>query len=264
MIRSKNKRTAAWLRRALALVLAVLMLCGITVSAADMEAVPYYSYCFWEGPSKFEAVPMRSMYEPAVKIDGSYLGVSNLNNPRYITLSPDYQTLYILDSGNSRILAVDANNNKLIKEIGPFKYSKTDYITAKRVSEVKPNTEYVLLWWSKHNADEGNGRFSVSIKDNKSGAVISAGNDSLVPLFRPIYEKVSEDDYANEIYGAYSLDEATGRYVKDEKGWYNRLNEPTWYKNVMTFNSGAAAQVAIEFDHSTDERGEFFLDDFVP
>ncbi|MBQ6849274.1 MAG: YIP1 family protein [Clostridia bacterium] len=263
MIRSKNKRTAAWLRRALALVLAVLMLCGITVSAADMEAVPYYSYCFWEGPSKFEAVPMRSMYEPAVKIDGSYLGVSNLNNPRYITLSPDYQTLYILDSGNSRILAVDANNNKLIKEIGPIKYSKTDYITAKRVSEVKPNTEYVLLWWSKHNADEGNGRFSVSIKDNKSGAVISAGNDSLVPLFRPIYEKVSEDDYANEIYGAYSLDEATGRYVKDEKGWYNRLNEPTWYKNVMTFNSGAAAQVAIEFDHSTDERGEFFLDDFV-
>ena len=263
MIRSKNKRTAAWLRRALALVLAVLMLCGITVTAADMEAVPYYSYCFWEGPSKFEAVPMRSMYEPKVKIDGAYLGIDNLSNPRYITLSQDYKTLYILDSGNSRILVVDTDTNKLIKEVGPIKYSQTNYVTAKRVSQVKANTEYVLLWWSKHDADQGNGRFTVSIKDNKSGAVISNGSDSLIPLFQPQYEKVSEDDYANEIYGDYSLDEATGQYVKDEKGWYNRLNEPIWQKNVISFNSGASAEVAIEFDHSTDERGQFYLDDFI-
>ena len=107
MIRCKNNRTAAWLRRALALVLALLMLCGISVSAADMEDVPYYSYCYWEGPSRYEAVPMRSMYEADVQITGASLGVEDLSGPRFLTLSRDSKELYIMD-GNSRITAADA------------------------------------------------------------------------------------------------------------------------------------------------------------
>ena len=118
MIRYKNNRPSAWLRRGLALMLALLMLCGISVSAADLEEVPYYSYCFWEGPSRFEAVPMRAMYEPEMQISGASLGTTELANADYITLSKDYKTLYIMDSGNGRILAVDAATKTLIKEIG--------------------------------------------------------------------------------------------------------------------------------------------------
>ena len=118
MIRCKNNRTAAWLYRALAFVLALAMLCGISVSAADLEEVPYYSYCFWEGPSRYEAVPMRAMYEPEMQISGASLGTTELSSAKYITLSKDYKTLYIMDSGNGRILAVDTVTKTLIKEIG--------------------------------------------------------------------------------------------------------------------------------------------------
>ncbi len=117
MIRCKNNRSVVWMRRAVALVLALLMLCGITVSAADLEQVPYYSYCYWEGPSRYEAVPMRAMYEPDVQINGDTLGTDNLYNARFITLSHDYKELYILD-GNSRILVIDTATNALIREIG--------------------------------------------------------------------------------------------------------------------------------------------------
>lgn len=132
MIRCKNDRTVAWLRRALALVLALLMLCGVTVSAADMEEVPYYSYCYWEGPSRYEAVPMRSMYEADVQITGASLGTEALSTPRFVTLSQDGKELYILDGG-SRILVMDTATNTLIREIkeiqspdGPLDYSSTE------------------------------------------------------------------------------------------------------------------------------------------
>ena len=118
MIRCKNHSATAWLYRALAFVLVLTMLCGITVSAADLEEVPYYSYCFWEGPSRYEAVPMRAMYEPEMQISGASLGTTELSSAKYITLSKDYNTLYIMDSGNGRILAVDTATQTLVKEIG--------------------------------------------------------------------------------------------------------------------------------------------------
>ena len=129
MIRCKNNRLAAWLRRSVALVLALLMLCGVSVSAADLEGVPYYSYCFWEGASRYEAVPMRDMFETDVRLDGAALGTTALRNPQYVTLSPDYKTLYILDSGDassgqSRILVVDVETYKLIREIGEIQSSE--------------------------------------------------------------------------------------------------------------------------------------------
>ena len=124
MIRMK-KSAKLWLR-VLALALAMLLLGSSTVFAADMDDVPYYSYCYWEGPSRTVAVPMRTMYEATQQITSESLGLLDLYNaavendgvdPTYgvitndpskieavwshIMMSPDMSELYALDGKES-------------------------------------------------------------------------------------------------------------------------------------------------------------------
>ena len=73
MIRMK-KSAKVWLR-VLSLALALMLLCSNTVFAADMDDVPYYSYCYWEGPSRNTAVPMRAMFEATTQISSDSLGI---------------------------------------------------------------------------------------------------------------------------------------------------------------------------------------------
>ena len=118
-----KKSAKMWLR-VLALVMALLLLGSSTVFAADMDSVPYYSYCYWEGPSRYQAIPMRAMYEAEVEIDADSLGLDTaLVNPQFLALSQDKTEVYILDSGNlsqgnSRIVVFDAQTYELIREIG--------------------------------------------------------------------------------------------------------------------------------------------------
>ena len=130
MIRHK-KTTKIWLR-VVALMLALLMLGSSTVFAADLDDVPYYSYTYWEGPSRYVAVPMRTMYEATHQIDTDSLGLfeKRLNEEfgfdseeklslslSHATLSPDMKELYMLDSGNSRIFVVDTDTMELKRVI---------------------------------------------------------------------------------------------------------------------------------------------------
>ena len=204
MIRSENKRTAAWLRRALALVLALLMLCGISVSAADMEDVPYYSYCYWEGPSRYEAVPMRAMYEPEMQIDGAMLGTTEISNAKFITLSKDYKTLYIMDTGNGRILVVDVATKKLIKEIGEIQSPEgpLNYKGSTGLYVTEDNVYYI--------ADTDNNRVIIADENAQVKQVLTRPNDMSVPedlTFSPI--RVLMDDkgylYVAVVGGYYGM-----------------------------------------------------------
>lgn len=67
--------------------------------------VPYNSYVFdfWE-----KSVPSPQAYVPARIVTGSHLGVGELNDPSDICVAPD-KTLYIVDSGNHRIIHTDSN-----------------------------------------------------------------------------------------------------------------------------------------------------------
>ena len=107
MIHKHFKKPAKMAWRILALAMALLMFCGVGASAADVEDVPYSSYTYWEGPSRFEAVPMRPMYEAKTQITSDSLGIEAMSDPTHVCLSKDGATLFILDSGNSRILAVN-------------------------------------------------------------------------------------------------------------------------------------------------------------
>ncbi len=118
MILKNIKKPAKMAWRILALTMALLMLCGMVASAADVEDVPYYSYTYWEGPSRFEAVPMRPMYEAEAQITGDSLGIEAMNDPTHVCLSKDGKTLFILDGGNSRILAVNTDDFTLNTNYG--------------------------------------------------------------------------------------------------------------------------------------------------
>lgn len=253
MIRCKNNRPSALLRRAVALVLAMLMLCGITVSAADMEGVPYYSYCFWEGPSRYESVPMRNMYETDIRIDGASLGTTALKNPQYITLSPDYSTLYILDSGNtadgnSRILVVDAKSYKLIRQIGEIQSADgpLNYKGATGMYVAADGTIYI--------ADRENRRVLIADANGQLIRTLTCpqGNnlpEDLEENFFP--EKVLVDNKGYLYIGSQAI--YHGLMVFDTehqfKGFHGTFKVDsnvfstiaTWWKNMTTTNAQANA-----------------------
>lgn len=227
MIRYKNNRPSAWLRRGLALMLALLMLCGISVSAADLEEVPYYSYCFWEGPSRFEAVPMRAMYEPEMQLSGTSLGTTELSNADYITLSKDYKTLYIMDSGNGRILAVDAATKALIKEIGEIQSAEgaLNY-TGSTGLYVSEEGEYYI-------ADTKNNRVIIADDNGQCLRVLTRPEDDMsVPAdltYSPIRVLKDDKDYL---------------YVAVVGGYYGMMVYDTEY-NFLGFHGSFKVEQSV-------------------
>ena len=91
---------------------AVLCFFNITTVFAD---IPYrsYNYNYWK-----QAVPAPAPYEPTLSLSGNDLGIGSFSNPKdlHITANGD---IYILDSGNNRIVVVDQNYT-LIREITGF------------------------------------------------------------------------------------------------------------------------------------------------
>ena len=133
MIRMK-KTAKTWLR-VLSLAMALLMLFSISVSAADMDDVPYYSYTYWEGPSRLVPVPMRAMYEATQQITPETLGLLELYQSavdnggvdatygviteesslktewKHMVLTYDQSELYALDAAG-RIFVIDTKTLK--------------------------------------------------------------------------------------------------------------------------------------------------------
>lgn len=207
-------------RRILAFMLVLMMLVSTTVFAADVEDVPYYSYCYWEGPSRYEAVPMRAMYEATTQINGDSLGLDKpIESAEHIALSPNYEQLYVLDSGNSRLVVVNTNDYSLNKEVGAIKFADTDYLITRKVQQVKPNTEYVLFWWVM--LMEGDGNLQLTVRNTADASVIP---------------------FAGNAFNDYGGDE-------------------DWTQNVVTFNTGAATEVAFEIDQTSDDYCLYYLDE---
>ena len=125
--KSHHRAHAKTLRRAVALVLALFMLCTCTVSAADkIDDVPYSSYTYWEGPNRYNAVPMRAMFESDRQLTGDDLGTTPFKDAEFLCLSKDGSELFILDSGNSRILIMETESYTLTDEITSVVYEGED------------------------------------------------------------------------------------------------------------------------------------------
>ncbi len=95
--------------------LSVCMLVPSVPAAAD-STVPYdsYNYDYWED-IKFTPAP----YIPDRSVSGTTLGVGTLVNPQDLCVSPN-GSIYIADTGNHRILEVDASLSKTVRVIDSF------------------------------------------------------------------------------------------------------------------------------------------------
>ena len=122
--------------RLFAVILALLMLGGITASAA----APTQSYTYWyEVSSANKAVYNKPMYDVQEVLDAKALGVAPFSRISNITVD-DKGNLYILDS-ESRIVVLDSSF-KLVREIGLIGGSET-YKQAKSLYVYKDGTIYI-------------------------------------------------------------------------------------------------------------------------
>ncbi|MCG7384687.1 NHL repeat-containing protein [Paenibacillus sp. ACRRY] len=105
---------ARTVKRWLVLLAAISLLLANAVPAAASSA-PYesYNYNSWR-----EAVPSPDAYLPKRTISGSDLGIGEFKDPADVNVSPSGQ-IYILDSGNSRIVILDAEY-KLLQVMDGF------------------------------------------------------------------------------------------------------------------------------------------------
>lgn len=99
-------------KRITALLLTVIL---IALASVQVEAAPFVPYKGYEYNSSDESVPAPVGYEPETFSLGGDIGCGDLNAPTDMCVYKD--NLFILDSGNSRIVVTDANL-KYIREIG--------------------------------------------------------------------------------------------------------------------------------------------------
>lgn len=88
---------------AMALLLAVFWATGITAYAAD---APYKGYNY---DVRRKAVPAPNGYEPLYTISGTDLKTGAFNDPKDLFVDNEYKELYILDSGNARVIILDSD-----------------------------------------------------------------------------------------------------------------------------------------------------------
>ena len=238
-----KKSAKIWLR-VLALALALMLLCSNTVFAADMDDVPYYSYCYWEGPSRNTAVPMRAMFEASTQITSDSLGIFDMwmaagngtanelgigasdgqqkLNLQHLTLSPDQKELYMLDTGSDlcRILVVDTETLELKKVIGQIPLTGEKYgVAAYQDITLEANTDYVLTWYTRREG-EGTNAYSVNVMNGDA------------------------------VVATYSFDHA-----------YDFNKE--WENHELTFNTGDATDLRLQFVSESTTLGEFYVESML-
>ena len=101
-------------------ILVFISLFTVPISAVSTEDVPYKTYTFWEGYSQKTAVPVKAVYKPVKAFSGANLSCGNFVNVQQVFSDGTY--LYVVDSGNSRIVIFDTNYS-LVKTIEHFEYN---------------------------------------------------------------------------------------------------------------------------------------------
>lgn len=256
MIRHK-KSAKMWLRVG-ALVMALWLLCSGTVLAADLDDVPYYSYTYWEGPSRNVAVPMRAMYEATEQIDADLLDLYQVRlngefgfgdeekitmDLKHATLSPDQKELYILDSGNSRIFVVSTDTLELQRIIRSVPLIGGEYgIAAQRKLTLEANTEYQLTWYTQRNGE-------ASSPNTDSAFSLSLWNgDQLIPT-TDVWGSYNAYPYESPVDGVYYFNHN-----------YDISVDNGWVTHVVTFHTGDATEVNMQFSAVSPEIAGYCVD----
>ncbi|MBE6727416.1 MAG: hypothetical protein E7562_02075 [Ruminococcaceae bacterium] len=115
------KKSSKFIFRVLSLVLALMVVlsCAVTSFAESIEDVPYTTYTYWEGYDNKTPVKTKATHKALGTVEGNLLGIGAFTELQHM-VSHD-GLLYILDSGNSRIVVLD-NNYAVKEQITGFDY----------------------------------------------------------------------------------------------------------------------------------------------
>lgn len=173
-----------------------------TVTAAEVSAVPYNTYAYWEKGNKREAVEIREVFEVVNKIDGYDLGIEAFSMPTDIDCDKD-GNLYILDSDNGRVVVVDSQM-KLLRVIKAPQQNgeEINFIGANGIYLKDDNTIYI--------ADTNGQRIVVLNPDGTLKQLIGLPEASVIPddfNYAPIKVLTDSRDYiyvlsSGSYYGA--------------------------------------------------------------
>lgn len=98
-------RKLLYIIRLLTVAVLIAGIAVVNVSAEEISNVPYTNYTYWKGYFNKTAVPTKAVYEAVKKLDASNPEVGAFNEVNH--LYSDGEFLYIMDSGNGRILKLD-------------------------------------------------------------------------------------------------------------------------------------------------------------
>lgn len=183
----------------------VLVLGGVPAAAADIQDVPYHSYTY-DGHSS--PLKNKAAYVPSRVITGYSLGIGDMQVPKsvfYSTAAQQDGRIYILDSGNSRVIILnrDYSLHKVLDAImlagEPQSFDKAEDIF------ISPEG---LLYIS----DTGNGRVLICREDGTVERVLGVPDSDLIPEgfdFKPICA------------------------VKDRKGFTYVLSQGSYYGAIV-------------------------------
>lgn len=169
----------------LSLLVALVIFSTFCIEVAPVQASDNhtsYNYSFWE-----EAVPAPPAFLPTMIINGSQLGIDNLNTPSDMHVS-DENEIYIADTGNNRIVILD--------ELFEYKDTIDSFSgEAAQGSFSSPEGVYVTSENHIYIADTGNNRVVHLDENQELVKIIDEPESEMLTStfsFRP--KKVAVDD----------------------------------------------------------------------
>lgn len=177
-------KTNQWLAFALASLMFFLQ-----AAPASANFTPYesYNYNYWENPT-----PAPAAYVPDRSWFGSELGIGDFREPTDMVVSPS-GLLYVLDSGNGRIVILD-EEWEVVREIGGFE------LEGAAQSFSNPEGMFVDANEMIYIADTENRRVVVLTKDGELVRIIENPQSDVLPAnFNFVPLKITVD-HAERVY----------------------------------------------------------------
>ena len=142
-----------------------LLLLGLSEQSIAATAQSY-TYNIWK-----DAVPGPDVFQTSILVGGIDLGIGEFDQPQDLFVGPD-QVIYLLDTGNNRIVCIDQNWN-LIKVI-------TEFVKPEQVDRFNnPTGIFVSAAGQIYVADKGNKRIVILDQDGNYLAEIGAPSTDL-------------------------------------------------------------------------------------
>jgi tetratricopeptide (TPR) repeat protein len=248
------------LRRLIAVLLPILLVMLTTVHAAE---APYRSYTY----DRFHnAIPSPNGYLPKRQLFGTDFGIGSFSNPNDLFVDKERNDLYIVDSGNNRIVVIDSLY-WLVRVITEFRMDNNEPVfmeSPKGIFVTRDGTMYI--------ADQGNARIIVSDRDlNVLNIFGKPESDLLAKDFEYKPSKVVVDEYGRIFI------QATGVFqglicLSSDGGFLNyfgsnkvemtaqKLVQQLW-KKILTRDQARAMQNFVPIEYSNiyiDKEGFIF------